>query len=76
MGEAGLVGNPFLVDVLVEPRQHAQHLGAPRIHSDVAADRVKHVDRLGLAQLPGPRNEGVGLCGQRAHRAQVDDVRR
>ena len=31
---------------------------------------------LGLAQLPGPRDEGIGLRGQRADRAQIDDVGR
>ena len=36
--------------------------------------RVHHVDRLGLGQLPGPRDEGVGLRGQRADRAKIDHI--
>ena len=47
----------------------------PRASTRMArADRVHHVDRFGLGQLPGPRLEGVGLGGQRADRAEVDDV--
>jgi hypothetical protein len=45
-----------------------------RVDADVRADGVHHVDRLGLAQLPRARVEGVGLGGQRADRAEIDDV--
>ncbi len=75
-GVAGLVRDPLLVDRLVEPRQHAQHLPVARIEADAAADRVRHVDRFGLGQLPRPGEEGVGLRGQGADRAQIDDVGR
>ena len=51
------------------------HFLAARVDADVGAERVHHVDRLGLRQLPGPRLEGIGLRGQRADRAEVDDVR-
>ena len=71
----GLVGDPLLVDRLVDARQHAQHLWPARIDPDVAADRVHDVDRLGLFQFPRAGNEGIRLRGQRAHRAQIDDVR-
>ena len=37
-------------------------------------ERVHHVDRLGLGQLPRPRRERIGLRGQRPDRAEVDDV--
>ena len=42
----------------------------------MAAHRVHHVDGLGLGELPGPGVEGVGLGGQRADRAEIDDIAR
>ena len=71
---AGLVADPLLVDVVMVARQDAHHFAPARIDADVAAQRVHHVDALDLAQLPRPRGEGVGLVGQRADRAQIDDV--
>jgi hypothetical protein len=72
--EARLVGDPLLVDVLVQARDDAHDLGRARVDPDVAADRVQHVDRLGLAQLPGAGAVFVGLGVERSDRAQVDDV--
>ncbi len=71
---AGLVGNPFLVHRLVDARQDPHHLAAAGIDADRRAYAVHHVDRLGLAELPGPRRESIGLRGQRAHRANVDQI--
>ena len=75
-GEAGLVGDPLLVDVLVDARKHPQNRRAAAVDADGGAHGVHHVDGLGLLQLPGPGVEGVGLGGQGADRAQVDDVPR
>src|SRR6185503_14871692 len=73
-GEARLVGNPLLVDVLVEARQDAQHGWAAGIDPNVRADGIEHVDRFRLAQFPGPRDEGIRFGGQGADRAQIDNV--
>jgi hypothetical protein len=73
-GKARLVGDPLLVHRLVEARQHAHHLAPAGIDIDVAADGVEHIDRFGAVQFPGPRHEGIGLGGQRAHGAEVDDI--
>ena len=54
--------------------QDPHHLAALDVDADVGAQRVHHVDRLGLAELPGPGGEGVGLGGQRPDRAEVDHV--
>ena len=43
---ARLVGNPFLVDVIVGARQDAHHLAAAGVDADGGAERVHHVDRL------------------------------
>ncbi len=75
-GVAGLVGDPFLVDLVIGARQHAHHLVGAAVDADRRAQGVHHVDALGLLQLPGPGVEGVGLGGQRADRAEVDDVGR
>src|SRR5690606_3200070 len=72
--EAALVGDPLLVDVLVQARHDAHDLGRARVDPDVAADRIEDVDRFGLAQLPGAGAVFVGLGVERADRAQVDDV--
>ena len=71
---ARLVGNPLLVDGLVDARQDAHHLAAARVDADRRAQAVHHVDRLGLAKFPRPRREGIGLRGQRAHRADIDEI--
>ena len=44
------------------------------VDDDVGADGVQDVDRFGSPQLPGARDEGVGLRRQRADRADVDHV--
>ena len=69
-----LVGDPLLVHRLVDARQDAHHFLTAGIDADRRADGVHHVDRLGLGQLPGPRLVLVGLRGQRADRAEIDDV--
>ncbi len=74
--EARLVAQPLLVHVIVQSRQDAQHFGAARIDADVAALRIEHIDAVGLLQLPGAGDEGIGLRGQRPHRAKIDDVGR
>ncbi len=72
--EAGLVAQPLLVHVVIDARQDAQHFRPARIDADIAADRIEHVDAVHLVQLPRPRDEGVGLRGQRADRAEIDDI--
>ena len=72
--EAGLVGDPLLVDLLRQARQDPHHLVAAGVDADVGPDRVHDVDRLGLLQLPGAGPVLVGLRVQRPHRAEVDDV--
>ena len=49
---AGLVGDPLLVHRLVHARQDAHHLAAAGIDADAGADRIHHVDGLGLASAP------------------------
>ena len=70
-----LVGNPLFVHVFIGARQNAHDFAAARVDADGGADRVHHVDRLGLDQFPGTGREGVGLGRQRADRAEIDDVR-
>ena len=71
---AGLVGDPLLVHRLVDARQDAHDLAAARIDADGRADRIHHVDRFGLGQLPGPHVEVLRLVDERADRAEVGDV--
>lgn len=72
--EARLVANPLLVHLFVEARQDAHHLSPTAIHADVGAQAVAHVNGLGALQLPAASCEGIGLGGQGANGAQVDDV--
>ncbi len=55
-------------------RQDAHHLATARIDADIGTHRIHDIDGLGLAQLPGPRLEFIGLGRQGAHRAEIDDV--
>src|SRR3546814_10172733 len=73
---ARLVARPFLVHIVVDAWQHAQHLPPAAVDTDIGADRIRHVDAQCLGQLPRPRLERIGLAGQRADRAEVDDVTR
>src|SRR3546814_2347287 len=66
----------FLVHVVVDARQRAQHLPPPAVEPDIGADRVHHVDRQRLLEFPRPRFERIWLRRQRAHRAQIDHVAR
>src|SRR5262249_36452872 len=71
---AGLVGNRFLVHVVVVARENAHDLASASIDADGRAERVHDVDRLGLVELPRPRGEGIGLGGERTDGAEIDDV--
>ena len=52
---AGLVGDPLLVHRLVDARQDAHDFAAAGIDADGGADRIHHVDGLGLASAPTGR---------------------
>ena len=75
-GVARLVRRPFLVHILVDARQRAQHLAPATVEPDIGANGIHHVDRRRLAQFPGPRLERVGLAGQRPHRTQINHIAR
>ena len=72
----GLVRRPFLVHVIIDARHGAQHLATAAVEADVGADRIHHVDRVGLLQFPRPRFERIGLGRQRADGAEIDDIAR
>ena len=44
------------------------------VNDDVTSDGIQNVDGLGSPHFPGASGEGVGLGGQRADGANVDDV--
>src|SRR3984957_14340506 len=69
-----LVGNPFLVDRVVDARQDAHNLATTGIHSDRGAKRVHHVNRFGLGVLPRTGVERGWLRGQSADRTEIDHV--
>ena len=69
-----LVRNPFLVDRIVDARQDAHDLATTQIHPDRRAQRVHHVNRLGLNVLPRTGVERRRLRGQSANRTQIDHV--
>src|SRR5690606_23636739 len=75
-GVAALVRQPLFVDALVHARQHAHDFGAARVGADVGAERVHHVDGLGLLQLPRAVVVLPRTVRQGADRAQVVDVAR
>ena len=69
-----LVGNPFFVHRVVYARQDADHLASARVDPDRRAERVLHVDALGLLIFPGPRTKILRLRQQRADGAEVRDI--
>jgi len=52
------------------------HLARSVSDDDVATNGVVDVDRLSPSRLPRPGHEGVGLGGQCAHGAKVNNVSR
>jgi hypothetical protein len=74
VGEAALVAQPAVVDLVVLAREHAQHALVADRQRDVALRRAQRADRPGVLDLPRTRAEAVGARGQRADRAQLDDV--
>ena len=74
MRVAVAVGQPALVHRLVVARHAAQQVAAADVMEQVAAQRVVVAQRRPRGQLPRARLEAEHLVGQRAHRADVDDV--
>ena len=76
MREAALVAQPALVHVGVVAGDHAPHVALAHGRPDVAARRAERAHAGDVRDLPGSRLEAVLGRGQRAHRAQLDDVAR
>ena len=73
---AGLVVDPLLVHVLVDPRQDAHHLALANVDADVRADRVHDVDSGHALQFPRTLLEQLRLLEERPDRADVGEVAR
>ncbi len=73
---AALVAQPAVVDVVVVARQHPLDPLVTDREGDVALARAERADRAGVLDVPRPGAEPVGGVGERAHRAQLDDVAR
>ena len=75
VAEAALVAEPAVVDLLVVAREHAHDLGVvAHGQLDVALRRAHRADRARALDVPRARAEAVGGRGERAHRAELDDV--
>ena len=74
VGEAALVAQPAVVDLLVVAAEHAQDALVADGEGDVALRRAQRADRARLLDVPRARAEAVRPRGQRADRAQLDDV--
>ena len=70
----GFVGRPFLVHVIVDARQCAQHFATTAVDADIGADAVHHVDAERLGQFPRTRFKRIRLASQSANRAKIDDI--
>ncbi len=70
------VGQPALVHRFVVARHGAQHFAATHVQEQVRTHRVVVAQRLARGQLPRAGAELEHLVGQRADRADVDDVAR
>src|SRR6476620_7976426 len=73
-GEAALVAEPPVVYLGVVSRVDPQHPLVADREADVALARAERADRAGLLDVPGPRAEAVGVGGERADGAELDDV--
>ena len=74
VGEAALVAQPAVVDLCVVAAEHAQDAVVAHGEGHVALRRAQRADRARALDVPRARAEAVGLRGQRADGAQLDDV--
>ena len=74
VGEAAAVAQPAVVDLGVVAPEHAQDAVVADGEADVALAGAQRAHRARALDVPRARAEAVGLRGQRAHRAQLDDV--
>ncbi len=74
VGEAAAVAQPAVVDLGVLAGEHAQHALVAHRQRDVALGGAQRAHRAGILDVPRPRAEAVGLGGERADGAQLDDV--
>ena len=74
VGEAALVAQPAVVDLVVLARQHAHHAIVADGQLDVALRGAVGADRARALDVPRARAEAVRGRGERADRAQLDDV--
>ena len=52
IGKAALVGQPFLIHIVIVTGQDTHNAGAARIDADVGPEGIHHIDAFGLAQFP------------------------
>ena len=74
VGEAALVAQPAVVDLLVVAPEHAHHAVVAHGQLDVALRRAVRADRARALDVPRARAEAVGRRGERADGAELDDV--
>ncbi len=74
VGEAALVAQPAVVDLLVVAPEHAHHAVVAHGQLDVALRRAVRADRARALDVPRARAEAVGRRGERPDGAQLDDV--
>ena len=74
--EAALVADPAPVDLRVVAARDAAHVALADRGADVAADGAEAADGGDVHDLPGTGLEAVERRGQRADRAELDDVPR
>src|SRR5262249_21577437 len=72
--EAAAIADPAFINLVVLVRRHANQLVAALPKGDAAADSALRADGCSVIHVPGPGLEAPEPAGQRAHRAQVDDV--
>ena len=74
VAEAAAVAQPAVVDALVVAAEHAHHAVVAHGQLDVAVGGAAGADRARALDVPRPRAEAVRARGERADRAQLDDV--
>src|SRR6185436_15350639 len=74
VGEPALVAEPAPIDLGVVPREDAHYLALADRRRRVAADGAARADGRDVLDVPGAGVEAIERRGQRADRAQLDDV--
>lgn len=69
-----LVVDPFLVDVVVQPRLYSHNEDTTRVDTNVGSNGIENIDGFSVLEFPRSCFEGVRFRGESSNGAEIDNV--